>query len=72
MILCPREMPLNAIHLRNMLTLTEMGAYVVPPSPAFYQKPKTLDDMVDFVVGRVLEVMDIEHDLYPRWNSRMV
>jgi len=71
LVICPREMPLNAIHLRHMLSLTQMGAMIVPPSPAFYQKPKTMEDMIDFITGRILESLNIEHDLYARWNSRM-
>ena len=71
LIMVPRETPLNTIHLRNMLTLSEMGVAIVPAMPAFYQHPKTIDDMVDFVVGRLLELLDIDHDLYRPWNSRM-
>lgn len=71
LIIVPRETPLNTIHLRNMLTLSEMGVAIVPAMPAFYQHPKTIDDMVDFVVGRLLELLDIDHDLYRPWNSRM-
>lgn len=69
--LVPRESPLSTIHLRNMLTLSEMGVHIVPPMPAFYQKPQSVEDMVDFVVGRVLEALGVEHSLYPPWNSRM-
>lgn len=72
LILCPRETPLNTIHLRHMTSLSEMGAVIVPPMPAFYQQPKSVDDMVDFVVGRLLEVMDLPHELYGRWNPRMI
>lgn len=71
LIICPRETPLNSIHLRNMLTLSDMGAVIVPPMPAFYQQPKSVDDMVDFVVGRLLEALDLSHDLYSPWNARM-
>jgi flavin prenyltransferase len=71
LILCPRETPLSAIHLRNMLSLAELGAHIVPPMPAFYQRPQSIQDLVDFVVGRVLELLDLPHDLYPAWNARM-
>jgi len=71
LVIVPRETPLSVIHLRNMLTLAELGAYVVPPMPAFYQKPASVDEMVDFVVGRVLESLNIPHDLYTPWNARM-
>ena len=72
LVICPRETPLSPIHLRNMLGLAEIGAHIVPAMPAFYQHPKGIADMVDFVVGRVLEVLNLPHDLYPAWNSRMV
>ena len=71
LILVPRETPLNAIHLRNMLALSETGVDMVPAMPAFYQRPKSVDDMVDFVVGRVLELLEVDHGLYRPWNQRM-
>jgi 4-hydroxy-3-polyprenylbenzoate decarboxylase len=72
LIICPRETPLNTIHLRNMLQLAEMGATILPPMPGFYQQPKSLEDMVNFVVGRILEVLGLPHSLYTPWNSRLV
>ncbi len=72
LVICPRETPLNSIHLRHMLSLSDMGAMIVPPMPAFYQQPRSVDDMVDFVVGRLLESLEIPHDLYGRWNARMI
>lgn len=71
LVLCPRETPLSVIHLRNMLTMAEAGAHIVPAMPAFYQNPKSIPDLVDFVVGRVLELLDLPHDLYTPWNSRL-
>jgi flavin prenyltransferase len=71
LVICPRETPLSQIHLRNMLTLSELGVDIVPPMPAFYQKPKTIDDMVDFVVGRVCEMINLSHEFYEPWNKRM-
>ena len=71
LVVCPRETPFSQIHLKNMLTLSEMGVDVVPPMPAFYQKPKTIDDMVDFVVGRVCEMINLSHEFYEPWNKRM-
>jgi 4-hydroxy-3-polyprenylbenzoate decarboxylase len=68
LILVPREMPLSAIHLRNMLTLAEMGAHIVPAMPGFYHHPKHLQDIVDFVVGRVLDAMGVENSIAPRWG----
>ena len=67
LILVPRETPLNTIHLRNMLDLAKQGAIIVPAMPAFYHKPKNVEDLVDFVVGRVLDIQGVEHTLYKRW-----
>ena len=70
LIIVPRETPMNLIQLRNMVALAEAGAVVVPAMPAFYQKPETFDDLADFVVGRILSLLDIEHDLYPAWEGK--
>jgi len=69
LVLVPRETPLSLIHLRNLTAVTEAGAVVVPAMPAFYNKPASLDDMVNFVVGKVLDVLSVEHDLYRRWGE---
>jgi len=70
LILVPRETPYNRIHLRNMLSLDEAGAILLPASPGFYQMPKTLDDLGDFIAGRVLSLLGIsEHQLFPRWEG---
>lgn len=71
LILCPRETPLSAIHLRNMLALAELGVQLVPAMPAFYQHPKSIEDLADFQAGRVLEALGLGHDLYTPWNQRM-
>ena len=68
-ILVTREMPLSKIHLKNMLAAEEAGATIMPASPGFYHKPKTIDDLVDMVVARVLDHLDIEHDLIQRWSG---
>ncbi|WP_281886925.1 UbiX family flavin prenyltransferase [Paenibacillus sp. YYML68] len=68
LILVPRETPLHAIHLENMLKLARMGVRIIPAMPAFYQGPQTIDDMVDFMVGKVLDAMELEHQLYKRWG----
>ncbi len=68
LILVPRETPLNQIHLENMLKLCKMGVHIIPAMPAFYHKPKTIGNMVDFVVGKTLDAMGIENNLYRRWK----
>ena len=67
LVLLVRETPLHLGHLRNMERLTEMGAIIFPPVPAFYSRPRTIDDIVDHTVGRVLDLLDIKHDLFQRW-----
>jgi 4-hydroxy-3-polyprenylbenzoate decarboxylase len=69
LILVPRETPVNVIHLRNMLDLAKQGALIVPAMPAYYHKPKSIEDLVDFVVGRVLDLLDVGHTLYKRWQQ---
>ncbi|MDR6549468.1 flavin prenyltransferase UbiX [Paenibacillus qinlingensis] len=69
LILVPRETPLHAIHLENMLTLTRMGVRMIPAMPAFYNRPRSIDEMVDFLVGKVMDSMEIEHSLYRRWGD---
>ena len=69
LVLVVRETPLSVVHLRNMLMAAEMGAIVLPPTLAFYHKPRSVEDLVDFVVGRVLDVLGLEHSLYRRWAS---
>ncbi len=67
LVLVPRETPLSSIHLENMLRASRAGAIILPAMPAFYMGPKGIDDLVDFVVGRILDVLGIENDLYRRW-----
>ncbi len=69
LVIVPRETPLNAIHLENMLKLARLGVRVVPAMPAFYSGAGTIEDMVDFVVGKVLDQFEIAHALYPRWTG---
>ena len=69
LVLLARETPLHLGHLRNMVAVTEMGAIVAPPVPAFYSKPKTLDDMVDHTAGRVLDLFDLDAGVVRRWNG---
>lgn len=68
-VLVPRESPLSAIHLENMLRVTRAGAVVLPASPGFYHRPSSIDDLVDFVVARVLDHLGVEHELVPRWGG---
>lgn len=69
LILVPREAPYSEIHLENMLKLTRMGAVILPASPGFYQRPQSVQDLVDFVVARILSQLDIEQTLLPPWGS---
>jgi 4-hydroxy-3-polyprenylbenzoate decarboxylase len=69
LVVVPRETPLNAIHLRNMLILSEMGAAIVPPMLAFYHHPETVDDFVRHIVARVLDQLGIENDLSVQWGA---
>jgi flavin prenyltransferase len=69
LILVPREAPYSAIHLENMLKLTQLGAMIIPASPGFYMKPKTINDLIDFVVARILDQLQIPQTLMPRWGE---
>jgi 4-hydroxy-3-polyprenylbenzoate decarboxylase len=68
LVLVPRETPLSAIHLQNMLRLTRAGAVILPAAPGFYNKPQTIQELVDFIVARVLDQLDVEHALSRRWS----
>ncbi len=70
-VLMAREAPLNLAHIRNMEAVTLMGGVVFPPVPAFYQRPQSLEEMVDHTLARVLDLFDIAHDLAPRWNGQI-
>ncbi|VVC03024.1 Flavin prenyltransferase UbiX [Candidatus Burarchaeum australiense] len=69
LVLVLREMPLSAIHLENALKLARLGAVIMPASPGFYGKPRKIEDMIDFVVGRAMKAAGIENQLYKRWNG---
>jgi len=69
LLLAPREMPLNALHLKNMLRLSKLGVIIAPPIPGFYNDPKNLDDLVDFVVGKILDCLKIPNNLFKRWSE---
>ena len=70
LVLVPRETPLSAIHLENMLKLARLGVKIVPAMPGFYSGAQNVEDMIDFMVGKTLDQMDIAHTLYPRWVGR--
>ena len=69
LVLVPRETPFSAIHLENMLKLARLGVIVLPPNPGFYQNPASVDDLVDFVVARILDQLGIDNELSPRWGE---
>jgi len=69
LVLLPRETPFSTIHLENLLKLSRCGVRIIPAMPAFYQKPATLDDMVNFVVGKLLDQLGVEHTLFKRWGD---
>lgn len=70
LIIVPRETPFSAIHLENMLKLVRSGAVILPANPGFYHHPQTVQDLVDFVVARVLDHLHVNHDLMPRWGEK--
>lgn len=69
LVLMVRETPFNLAHLRNMTAVTEMGGIIFPPLPGFYQRPKSIEEMVDHTVGRVLDLFSVTHTLTPRWKG---
>jgi 4-hydroxy-3-polyprenylbenzoate decarboxylase len=69
LVLVPRETPLNAIHLENMLKLSRLGVKILPAMPGFYHKPASMDELVNFVVGKALDALDIPHSLFRRWGE---
>jgi polyprenyl P-hydroxybenzoate/phenylacrylic acid decarboxylase-like protein len=69
LILVPRETPLTLIHLRNMVRASEAGAIILPAMPAFYERPKSIDEIIDHLVGKILDLLEIENDLFRRWEG---
>ncbi|WP_303721596.1 UbiX family flavin prenyltransferase [Malonomonas rubra] len=69
LLLVPRETPLHQIHLENLLRLSQSGAQILPAMPAFYQRPESVEDLVDFVVGKTLDSLGVEHQLFSRWGA---
>jgi 4-hydroxy-3-polyprenylbenzoate decarboxylase len=70
LVILEREMPYSLVHLRNMMAITEAGGVVVSAAPGFYNHPRTMDDLIDFVVGKVLDVMGVGHELVERWGHK--
>jgi flavin prenyltransferase len=68
LVLVPRESPMSTLHLENLTKLSQVGAFIVPATTAFYHKPRSVEDMVDFTVGRVLDIFKIKHKLFTRWR----
>lgn len=69
LIIVPRETPLSLVHLKNLVKAKEAGAVILPAMPGFYTRPQTVQELVDFVVGKVLDVLEVDHKLYPRWQG---
>lgn len=72
LIMVPREAPYSEIHLEHMLKLTRMGVVIIPASPGFYNRPDSVQDMIDFVVARILNQLNIEQQLLPRWGDNLI
>ncbi len=70
LVLVPREAPLSVVQLRNLTICAEVGAIVLPASPGFYTKPQSLDDAINFIVGRICDQLGVEHDLFRRWGEK--
>jgi len=70
LVLVPREMPFSTLHLKNMTELSQLGATILPAMPGFYGRPETMDDLIDFVVGKILDSLEIENQLYKRWEGQ--
>lgn len=71
LVIVPRETPMSLMQLRNMVLCAEAGAIMLPAMPGFYQMPKTLDDLADFMAGKILSALGFEHDLYPMWTGQV-
>jgi len=70
LVVVPREAPFSSIHLAHMTRLAELGVVILPPTPAFYHRPKTIEDLIDYTVARILDHIDVPHELMARWGER--
>lgn len=70
LLLVPRETPFNQLHLENLLRLSQAGVQILPAMPGFYHKPQSVEELIDFVVGKTLDSLDIDHQLFQRWGDR--
>jgi 4-hydroxy-3-polyprenylbenzoate decarboxylase len=70
LVIVPRETPMSLMQLRNMVLCAEAGATMLPAMPAFYQQPRTIDDLADFIAGKILSALGFEHELYPPWTGK--
>jgi len=71
LLIVPRETPLRSVHLENMLKISKEGGIILPAMPAFYHQPQNIDELVDFLVGKILDILHIDHDLYQRWHGEV-
>jgi 4-hydroxy-3-polyprenylbenzoate decarboxylase len=72
LVLVPRETPLRSVHLENMLKVSNEGGIILPAMPGFYHRPRNIDDISNFIAGKVLDVLDIDHDLFERWKGEIL
>ena len=72
LVIVPRETPLSKIHLQNMIRLADIGVIVLPAMPGFYQRPKSMDDLITHIAGKILDQFGIEHNIYRRWGEALV
>lgn len=72
LLLVPRETPMHAIHLENLAKLARLGARILPAAPGFYHRPKTIEDLIDMLVGKICDQLGVDHTLFPRWVTKLL